>query len=77
MAQAEVVALEEAQAAVEQAWQRLNELHHDLPDCEHVRAWRADLATAHREHQERLRARGRAFAAVYPQGLPEAGTSIR
>lgn len=77
MAQATVISLEEAQAAVELAWQQLNNLQQNLPDCEHVRTWKAGLAAAAQEHRVRLRARDSAFTAAHPEGLPESGTPIR
>jgi len=65
-----------AQAEVERAWERLNETHHGLPDCEHVRAWRDDLHAADQTHQRALRARDKAYRARYPEGPPEGGTDI-
>lgn len=69
--------LTQAQAAVEAAWGKLNELHQGLPECEHVRAWRTDLQDAHQAHQTALRARDQAYRAKYPDGQPEGGKAIR
>ncbi len=43
-------------AAAETAWLRYNAIAQALPDCEHTRVWKADMATARTEHLAALKA---------------------
>jgi hypothetical protein len=48
-------------AAREAAWMDLDALQRDLPCCEHVQAWQAEIRDAQRRHREAVRAVDRAM----------------
>jgi hypothetical protein len=48
-------------AAREAAWADLDALQRDLPACEHVRAWQAEVRGAQARHRETIRAVERAM----------------
>lgn len=50
------------EAARERAWLEYNAIAQDLPDCDHVTAWRQETAAARRRHLDALRELERAMA---------------
>lgn len=64
------------EAARESAWLEYNAIAQDLPDCDHVRAWRQETARARRKHLDALReleqaaAQETATAEARPEPVP-------
>ena len=59
-------------AAREAAWRELNAAERALPDCEHVTAWKEQIAAARKAHQAAIREYDRAALAVPETAEPEA-----
>jgi len=55
--------LGQLEAAREAAWREYDAAHRAIPDCEHVRAWRQDIAEARSRHQAAILAHRAALAA--------------
>ena len=53
----------ELEAAREAAWRDYDHANRAIPDCEHVRAWRQQIAEARTKHQVAIRAHRKALAA--------------
>ena len=53
----------ELEAAREAAWRDYDHANRAIPDCEHVRAWRQQIAEARTKHQAAIRAHRAGLAA--------------
>ena len=53
----------ELEAAREAAWRDYDAANRAIPDCEHVRAWRQQIADARTKHQAAIRAHRKALTA--------------
>lgn len=58
-------------AARQAAWLELDAIQRDLPTCEHVRAWQAEIRDAQAKYRAAIRAADRAMAGTAKRREPE------
>jgi len=63
-------------AAREAAWMDLDALQRDLPACEHVKAWQAEIRGAQSRHREAIRAVDRAMTQAAREPQAELGEPL-